>query len=524
MSVIHLNCQGRPTPEEAYQRANDYQVAGRLREAEFLLLKLLEVLPRHAHALHLLGVVAWQSGQAERALRLIHEAIAIEPEGALFHSNLAEMSRQRGRLPEAILHGERAVALDASSAGALANLGVAFFDAGDYDKAEACHLKALDIAPGFLPSVNNLGSIRRARGDRPGAVAWFHKALEITPDFLPALSNLGALLVEEKRADEAAVYLEKALALQPNHPEALCNLGLVRFLQQRLVEAEAALKAGIRLNSSRGGTAAARHALGRILVMGARLAEARAVFQDWLVLEPENPVATHFLAAVSENPPPTRAHDDYVVAEFDHFADSFDEKLSSLGYRAPELVAKAVARLFPEPRPTLRILDAGCGTGLCAPFLLPWAGHLAGVDLSSAMVAKARARGGYQELHVAELTAFLAGCRSDYDLIVSADTLCYFGDLTSLCGHAYNALAPKRGAFIFSVEALAETFGMGYRLNSTGRYSHTESCVRAVLQKAGFETVEIETGILRFESKQAVDGFIVSANFSGVPGQSRLSC
>jgi len=233
MTAIQLNCQGRPTPDEAYQRANEYQVAGRLRESEFLLLKILEVLPRHAHALHLLGVVAWQSGQAERALRLIHEAIAIEPEGALFHSNLAEMSRQRGRLPEAILHGERAVALDASSAGALANLGVAFFDAGDYDKAEACHLKALDIAPGFLPSLNNLGSIQRARKDRQGAKAWFAKALEIDPDFVPALSNLGALLVEEKRADEAAVYLEKALTLQPDYPEALCNLGLARIVQAR---------------------------------------------------------------------------------------------------------------------------------------------------------------------------------------------------------------------------------------------------------------------------------------------------
>ena len=73
---------------------------------------------------------------------------------------------------------------------------------------------------------------------------------------------------------------------------------------------------------------------------------------------------------------------------FDRYADTFEQSLSGLGYQGPVLIAKLLQASGFAPRKQLNILDAGCGTGLCAPALLPYAARLTGVDLSPAMVER----------------------------------------------------------------------------------------------------------------------------------------
>ena len=233
--------------EQAMQLASQHQSAGRVAEAERILRQILQLQPQHAHALHLLGVVAHQAGRPDMALQLIGQAVVLEPAVALFHSNLAEMNRQQGRLEDAIRHGERAVALDASMASAHSNLGIAFYDARRYDEAQACHQKALALAPHSLQSLNNLGSIARARKDLKAAADWYHKALAVHADYLESLSNLGAVLVEDDAADAAEPHLVRALQLRPDYPEALCNLGLVRLKQDRTSDASGLLHRSLAL-------------------------------------------------------------------------------------------------------------------------------------------------------------------------------------------------------------------------------------------------------------------------------------
>ena len=126
---------------------------------------------------------------------------------------------------------------------------------------------------------------------------------------------------------------------------------------------------------------------------------------------------------------------------FDRFAQSFDAKLRQLDYRGPELAAAAVARRLGDARGNLDVLDAGCGTGLCGPLLRPYARQLSGVDLSSGMLHKARARQVYDHLILGELTACLEGLAACYDLIVLVDTLIYFGELPPVFAAAAGAAA-----------------------------------------------------------------------------------
>jgi predicted TPR repeat methyltransferase len=204
---------------------------------------------------------------------------------------------------------------------------------------------------------------------------------------------------------------------------------------------------------------------------------------------------------------PSRASDDYVRAEFDGFAATFDEVLTRLEYRAPTLVTDEVARLRGE-RAGLDVLDAGCGTGLCGPLLRPSSRRLVGVDLSPAMVELARKRAVYDALVVAELTAYLREHPACFDVVVSADTLVYFGDLQDVVQAAAKALRPD-GILVFTVEALAPDAGCDYRINPHGRYSHTRAYLASVLDQGGFPAASIADVVLRKEATDWVNGYLI---------------
>ena len=75
--------------------------AGRLHEAERLYKRVLDVEPRHADGLHLLGVLSLQAGRADAAVELIGRAISIDDRQPSFHSNLASALNALGRFDEA---------------------------------------------------------------------------------------------------------------------------------------------------------------------------------------------------------------------------------------------------------------------------------------------------------------------------------------------------------------------------------------------------------------------------------------
>ena len=322
---------------------------------------------------------------------------------------------------------------------------------------------------------NNIGVLRRAQRRHKESEAAYRQAIELSPEFADAYNNYGNLLSSTGRVREALDLYKQALKLLPGHSEARKRLGMSY----------------------------------RILGMVDSAAE---VYREWLARDPENPVAKHHLAACTGQDVPERATDAYIESTFDLFANSFEAKLAALNYRAPQLTAAAVARVCGEPAKQLTILDAGCGTGLCGPLLKPYACRLDGVDLSAQMLAKAASRGVYDSLARAELSAFLGSNSERYDLIVSADTLCYFGGLASVIAAAARALRPE-GWLIFTLEALlSEDQDQHYRLQPHGRYTHSQSYVRKVMADAGLTVHELSSQVLREEGDEPVHGWLLATH------------
>ncbi|HUQ89751.1 MAG TPA: tetratricopeptide repeat protein [Vicinamibacterales bacterium] len=413
-----------------------------------------------------------RAGRLEDAGRLYEQLLAADPGNASAWHFLGVVYHQLGKSDAAVANITRALELDPRYADACNNLGNIYRETDQYDAALRAYERAVEIAPHHADAWNNIGAIRSGRGDYAAAEQAYARALEIDPAHAAAWQNRGSLSARVKQFEASIAAYRRAIELRPRDANGYDGLS-------------------------------------RALYRAGRIDEAVAVYKEWLAVTPDNAVARHMLAACTGAEAPERASDNFVRNTFDAFAGSFDRVLDQLGYRAPALIAAFLDREVPATDVALVIADAGCGTGLCAEFLRRRATRLVGVDLSAGMLTRARARNSYDELIESELAAWLAGRTEEFDLIVSADTLCYFGALEQAVAAAARALRPG-GRVVFTVERAAEDV-REYKLDATGRYSHAENYVREVLAGAGLESIAIEHVVLRQERGLDVNGLLASA-------------
>ncbi len=198
---------------------------GRTREAEATCREALKLAPSNFDALHLLGVIANQSGNIGQAIELIGRAIHQDPVQPYAHNNLGLALQTDGKLEEASASYRKALSIKPDFTDAHFNLGNVLQAQGKFDEAIASYGRALELQPQDAEAHNNLGSALRSQGKLEEAVASFRKATALSPGYAEAYNNLGATLQEQGKLDEAAVCLDKALALKPNYAEAYNNLG-----------------------------------------------------------------------------------------------------------------------------------------------------------------------------------------------------------------------------------------------------------------------------------------------------------
>ena len=409
-----------------------------------------------------------------------------------------------GRLDDARRLYERILAAEPDNASVWHFLGVLQHQSGNSDLGLASITRALDLDPHYADACNNLGNLYRETNQYDAALGAYERAVAIAPGHADAWNNIGVM--RSGRADyaEAEKAYARAVETDPRHVAAWQNRGNLAARVDQFDASIAAYRRAIEL-----GDTSAYKGLSRTLYRAGRIDEAVAVYNEWLAVDPENAVARHMMAACTGAVAPERASDNYVRDIFDAFAGSFDRVLDQLGYRAPALIGEFLDREVPAADVALVIADAGCGTGLCADFLRRRAKRLVGVDLSAGMLARARSRKVYDELIESELAAWLAGRSQEFDLIVSADTLCYFGALEQALAGAAGALRPG-GRIVFTVERAADDV-TAYHLDPTGRYSHAENYVRQVLAVAGLDSIAIEHVVLRNERGKEVQGLLASA-------------
>lgn len=296
-----------------------------------------------------------------------------------------------------------------------------------------------------------LGAAKKKQGKVAEALIPFQRAVVLMPQDYESFHNLGVTLQDLGRLDNAINCFRQALALNPSYGDAYGSLESALREQGKIHEAYACYKKNVEI-------------------------------------------------------------------VFDNYAETFDSHLTEkLKYSVPEKLVELLLKNNEASGSKQRILDLGCGTGLVGAAIREHAEYLVGVDLSEKMLAKAGSRNVYDALIRSDLLDMMSKEESSsYDAITSADVFIYVGDIQSIANQARRLLS-CRGLFAFSVESLFPggldsshmQGGLTYRLEKTGRYSHSKDYITQLASNSGFDVISIDSSAIRFEQNIPIDGYLV---------------
>jgi tetratricopeptide (TPR) repeat protein len=199
--------------------------AGRFADAGRIYQHLLDQNPDDVGVLHLFGVMHQQCGFPARAAELIGRAIALRPDVAAFHANLAEARRSLKQYAAAADACRAALRLQPDYPEALHNLGLALHDQGLDAEAVAQFDAALALRPEFADAHNSRGTSLQTLGNAAEAADAFRAAVRLDPALAVAHANLGQVLTDTGRPAEGLGHCREAVRLRPDFPAAHNNLG-----------------------------------------------------------------------------------------------------------------------------------------------------------------------------------------------------------------------------------------------------------------------------------------------------------
>lgn len=276
-------------PHPLYQQGVSLFQAGRWREAEAPIRRLLAREPRHANAHQLLGLIAIQGGDRDAAIAALSQAMALEPGQADHPANLGLLYMELGRRQEALACFRRVLEINPNAPGAHNNLGNLLHGMNHPDDAEAAYRQALTLQPDAAETHNNLADLLIDRGRPDEAETLLRDALERMPGLASAHNNLGRALMALGRPAKAERSYLHALEIAPGLPEALNNLGNLLTWQGRLDEAEICLRRAL---DARPQAPELHNSLGNLLRDAGRLDEAEKAFRQALARQSDM-VAAH---------------------------------------------------------------------------------------------------------------------------------------------------------------------------------------------------------------------------------------
>ena len=280
---------------DVFQAALQHHQAGRFQEAETLYRQILQAQPTHADALHLLGVIAHQTGKHEIAVEHITRAIALNPGAVEYHCNIGEVYRAQGKLEEAVAHYREAIARHPAYAEAHCNLGIALNALGKASEAMSHYRQALALKPAFAEAYSNMGNVFQEQGNLTEAMAHYRQALALKPTYAEAHCNLGIALNARGNPSEAMVHYRQALMLKPTYAEAHCNLGNALKAQGKLEESVVHYRQALALTPH---DVVAQMNLAAALYSQGQTLDAIVILLNGLANQPTNVQLRHTLAIV----------------------------------------------------------------------------------------------------------------------------------------------------------------------------------------------------------------------------------
>ncbi|RPF91327.1 MAG: methyltransferase domain-containing protein [Rhizobiales bacterium TMED168] len=377
-------------------------------------------------------------------------------------------------------------------------IGLSYMSIKEYSKALSVFNELIAEFPNNAEAYINLGIIQRIFGKQDIALKFYNKSLKINPKSYSAYLNKGNILKDMKEYELSEKCYLKAITLKQKSFHAYNNLGT---LFEKKNQYNMAIKSYLNAIEIEPSFIDSYRNLIRLYDDLDRHEDAIIFIEKLLTLTPDDKTLSHKLLSLKgekESPYSTI----YAKVLHDTRAENFDNHLKNLNYNAPEKLKDMLKEQFKNIPYFEKAIDLGCGTGLSGEVFKDSVGYLIGVDLSEKMLEIAERKKIYNDLALSEVNNFLDKELRFFDLIISLDVFIYIGNLDELFKNI-NKISSKDSVFIFCTEDLV--YG-DFKLNFSGRYSHSLDYIRNLLRKNNFELLSYKKDNLRKEKNKWLKG------------------
>jgi len=172
-------------------------------------------------------------GLPDKAQETWEKAVALHPNSADSHNQLALFEMSRGAYSQAAAEFRRSLSLAPENVSIMGNLGVALLYAGSLDESRKVLQESIRLSPTYA-SYTNLGNLDLKQARYADAASDYEKALEINKTDYRVWSNLAVTYSrspgQKERAKDgflqAARLCREALKPNPNDPAVLSDLAM----------------------------------------------------------------------------------------------------------------------------------------------------------------------------------------------------------------------------------------------------------------------------------------------------------
>ena len=238
------------------------QEDGRINEAAAAFRNILKKSAKDFVALYSIGVIRFMQNDYVKALKYFDQAKAVNPSFPQLYYNIGILLAKAGKLAEAKVSLQKAVALDSTYHQALQQLEIvesmlsvphlapvsdaivttyseALYKAielqslNKLDEAEFIFLQLLKQNSEDFFSLYSMAVIEQHRGKPQNALEYVEKGVIAKPDYAPMWYSRGVIMQSLKNHDKALESYDKALSVNPQYAEAMINRGAVLVEMKR---------------------------------------------------------------------------------------------------------------------------------------------------------------------------------------------------------------------------------------------------------------------------------------------------
>jgi len=315
--------ENKKSPETIYRNIQAEMGNKQPEETIEELEKLAAAFPEFALAFNDLGVLYYNVGDKEKALKFYENAVQLDPGNMIFQKNLADFYYvEMGRIEDALRIYVKILETNPEDVEILLITGHICVALEKFQDAEVFYNRVLEIEPGHQDALQFLDKLNSMKAGNPGAqtaeelyhevqpllnngdphraIVALESLLEQFPNFSLAHNDLGVLCYHTGNKEKAQHHYERAVEMMPENINFQKNLA--DFYCLEIGRIEEALKIYVNILTTHPQDIETLLATGHICVALKKFDDARDFYHRVLELEPGNEDAGNNLQALDKHP------------------------------------------------------------------------------------------------------------------------------------------------------------------------------------------------------------------------------